>query len=57
MNPEQGFALHPLAAEDLTGIWEYIAPDDPLAAVSARTLTPPSRGLARFSVRAARDLI
>ena len=27
----QGFALHPLAAEDITGIWEFIAKDDPLA--------------------------
>jgi plasmid stabilization system protein ParE len=29
---EQGFALHPLAAEDIIEIWEYIAADNPLAA-------------------------
>jgi plasmid stabilization system protein ParE len=28
----QGFHLHPLAAQDITGIWEYIAEDNPLAA-------------------------
>jgi toxin ParE1/3/4 len=32
MNAEQGFALHPLAARDITEIWEYIAEDNPLAA-------------------------
>ena len=32
MNAEQGFALHPLAAQDITEIWEYIAEDNPLAA-------------------------
>jgi toxin ParE1/3/4 len=32
MNREQGFALHPLASQDITGIWEYIAADSPLAA-------------------------
>ena len=36
MNPEQGFALHPLAAEDITEIWEYIAADNPLAARRVR---------------------
>jgi hypothetical protein len=25
MSPEQSFALHPLAAQDITEIWEYIA--------------------------------
>jgi toxin ParE1/3/4 len=28
----QGFALHPLAAQDITELWEYIAADNPLAA-------------------------
>ena len=28
----QGFDLHPLAAQDITDIWEFIAADDPLAA-------------------------
>jgi plasmid stabilization system protein ParE len=27
-----GFALHPLAAQDITEIWEYIAEDNPQAA-------------------------
>ena len=36
MNAEQGFALHPLAARDITEIWEYIAADNPLAARNFR---------------------
>jgi plasmid stabilization system protein ParE len=32
MTPEQGFALHPLAEQDITEIWEYIAEDNPRAA-------------------------
>jgi plasmid stabilization system protein ParE len=32
MNDEQGFVLHPLAAQDITDIWEYIAADNALAA-------------------------
>jgi toxin ParE1/3/4 len=32
MSEEQGYALHPLAAQDITEIWEYIAADNPLAA-------------------------
>jgi plasmid stabilization system protein ParE len=32
MNLQQGFALHPLAARDITHIWEYIAADNPTAA-------------------------
>jgi toxin ParE1/3/4 len=33
MSAEQDwFALHPLAAQDITEIWEYIAADNPLAA-------------------------
>ena len=33
---EQGFVLHPLAAEDITEIWEHIATDNPLAAGRVR---------------------
>jgi plasmid stabilization system protein ParE len=36
MNAEQGFALHPLAAQDITEIWEYIAADSPLTARRVR---------------------
>jgi plasmid stabilization system protein ParE len=39
MTAEQGFRLHPLhplAALDITGIWEYIAEDNPLAARRVR---------------------
>lgn len=36
MSAKQGFALHPLAAQDITGIWEYIAEDSPLAARRVR---------------------
>jgi plasmid stabilization system protein ParE len=36
MNAEQGFALHPLAAQDITDIWEFIAEDSPLAARRVR---------------------
>ena len=32
MTAEQGFRLHPLAAQDITEIWEYIAEDNPAAA-------------------------
>jgi hypothetical protein len=32
MSVEQGFALHPLAAQDITDLWEFIAADNPLAA-------------------------
>jgi plasmid stabilization system protein ParE len=32
VNAEQGFVLHPLAAQDITEIWEYIAEDNPVAA-------------------------
>ena len=31
MTAESGFALHPLAAQDITEIWEYIAENNPLA--------------------------
>ena len=36
MTAGQGFALHPLPAQDITEIWEYIAEDDPLAARRVR---------------------
>jgi toxin ParE1/3/4 len=36
MTAEQGFRLHPLAARDITEIWEYIAEDNPLAARRVR---------------------
>jgi plasmid stabilization system protein ParE len=40
MTPEQGFALHPLAAQDITEIWEYIAEDNPQAARRVREEDP-----------------
>ena len=36
MTAQQGFALHPLAAQDITEVWEYIAADNPLAARRVR---------------------
>ena len=36
MNAGQGFDLHPLAARDITDIWEFIAADNPLAAGRVR---------------------
>jgi antitoxin ParD1/3/4/toxin ParE1/3/4 len=32
MNADQGFALHPGAAQDITDIWAFIAEDSPAAA-------------------------
>jgi len=32
MTADQGFELHPGAAQDITEIWEFIAKDNPLAA-------------------------
>jgi plasmid stabilization system protein ParE len=32
MTGDQGFELHPGAAQDITEIWEFIAEDNPLAA-------------------------
>ncbi|HXP89129.1 MAG TPA: type II toxin-antitoxin system RelE/ParE family toxin [Bryobacteraceae bacterium] len=32
----RGFELHPLAAQDITGIWTYIAEDSPQAARRVR---------------------
>ena len=36
MTAEQGFALHPLAAREITELWEHIAEDNPLAARRVR---------------------
>lgn len=36
MTAGQGFDLHPLAAQDVADIWEFIAADDPLAAGRVR---------------------
>jgi plasmid stabilization system protein ParE len=36
MSARQGFAIHPLAARDITEIWEYIAQDNLPAARSVR---------------------
>ena len=36
MTAERGFALHPLAAQDISEIWEHIAEDNPLAARRVR---------------------
>ena len=36
MSPGEGFKLHPLAARDITEIWEYIAEDNPRAARRVR---------------------
>jgi plasmid stabilization system protein ParE len=36
MSEAQGFVLHPLAAQDITDIWEYIAEQNPPAASRVR---------------------
>jgi plasmid stabilization system protein ParE len=36
MTADQGFQLHPGAAQDITEIWEFIAEDNPLAAGRVR---------------------
>jgi toxin ParE1/3/4 len=36
MSADQGFQLHPEAAQDILEIWEYIAADNPLAAGRVR---------------------
>jgi plasmid stabilization system protein ParE len=36
MSESQGFTLHPLAAQDITDIWEFIAEHNPLAARRVR---------------------
>jgi plasmid stabilization system protein ParE len=49
MTAQQGFALHPLAAQEITEIWEYIAADNPLAARRVREeIFSTIRGLVAF---------
>jgi plasmid stabilization system protein ParE len=36
MTGDQGFALHPAAAQDITEIWQFIANDNPAAAGNFR---------------------
>jgi plasmid stabilization system protein ParE len=36
MRRNSGYGLHPLAAKDITAIWEYIAADNPRAAGRVR---------------------
>jgi plasmid stabilization system protein ParE len=36
MTADQGFELHPGAASDITGIWEFVAEDNPHAAGRVR---------------------
>jgi plasmid stabilization system protein ParE len=36
MSEDQGFVLHPLAAQDITDIWEYLAEHNPPAASRVR---------------------
>jgi plasmid stabilization system protein ParE len=49
MSPEQGFDLHPLAAQDIVDIWEYIVADNPRAARRVREeILDAIRGLVSF---------
>jgi len=49
MKNNQGFELHPGAAQDITEIWEFIAGDNPLAAVRVREdILAAIRNLQRF---------
>jgi antitoxin ParD1/3/4/toxin ParE1/3/4 len=49
MSAEQGFALHPLAAQDIADIWQFIAEDNPLAARRVREeILSTLRGLVPF---------
>jgi plasmid stabilization system protein ParE len=49
MSAARGFRLHPKAAQDITGIWEYIAADNPLAAGRVREqILAAIRGLVPF---------
>ena len=49
MTSEQGFQLHPRAAQDITEIWEFIAEDNPLAAGRVREdILDAIRGLVPF---------
>ncbi|MDP9055334.1 MAG: type II toxin-antitoxin system RelE/ParE family toxin [Acidobacteriota bacterium] len=36
MEGDQGYGLHPLAAQDILNIWEYIAADSPIHASRLR---------------------
>jgi antitoxin ParD1/3/4/toxin ParE1/3/4 len=48
----RGFELHPLAAQDITGIWAFIAKDSPQAARRVREqLLEAIRGLVPFPQR------
>ncbi len=52
MTAERDFRLHPLAAQDITGIWEYIAENNPIAAGRVREeLLSGIRAVARFPDR------
>jgi len=49
MSAGQGFDLHPLAAQDITDIWRFIADDNPLAARRVREeILNAIRGLVPF---------
>jgi plasmid stabilization system protein ParE len=49
MNVGRGFDLHPLAAQDIAGIWTYIAEDSAQAARRVREeLLGAIRALVRF---------
>jgi plasmid stabilization system protein ParE len=49
MTADQGFELHPGAASDITGIWEFIAEDSPHAAGRVREeILDAIRGLVPF---------
>jgi plasmid stabilization system protein ParE len=59
MNPDQGFELHPGAAQDITDIWAYIAEESPVAAgrfreeilATIRKLVPfPNQGHTRIDL-------
>ena len=49
MTAGEGFDLHPLAAQDITDVWEYIADDSPQAARRVREeILAAIRALVRF---------
>ena len=49
MSAAEGFDLHPLAAQDITEIWEFIAEDNPIAARRVREeILNAIRGLVHF---------
>jgi hypothetical protein len=57
MNTEQGFTLHPGAAQDITDIWEFIVEDNPLAARRVREdILDAVRSWCRFRTKDTRDL-